>query len=101
MRTSLKTFGQKFLRCFTCKTLSYELFEFFKSIIFDYYIFNYHNMEDIEENVEADAIFPLVTLSVDMIGKGTSPRINSTSYRAIVIDEKTKNKVCYVYLITN
>ncbi len=26
---------------------------------------------------------------------------NSTSYRAIVIDEKTKNKVCYVYLITN
>jgi len=37
-------------------------------------------MEDIEENVEADVIHPLVTLSVDMIGKGTSPRIDQIQY---------------------
>jgi hypothetical protein len=33
-------------------------------------------MEDIEDIVEADIVFPLVTLCVDKIGIGPSPRID-------------------------
>ena len=37
----------------------------------------------------------------DILYRNSSPPTISTSYRAIIINEKTKNKVCYVYLITN
>lgn len=37
-------------------------------------------MEDIEDNVEVDVIYPLVTLCVDLIGKGTAPRIDQIQY---------------------
>jgi len=37
-------------------------------------------MDDIEDTQDAPVEYPLVTLCVDMIGKGTSPRIDQIQY---------------------
>ena len=37
-------------------------------------------MEDIEDTLDTPVEYPLVTLCVDMIGKGTSPRIDQIQY---------------------
>jgi len=37
-------------------------------------------MDEIEDNLDAPVQYPLVTLCVDMIGKGTAPRIDQIQY---------------------
>ena len=67
----MKTFGRKFLHCFTCKTLSYDIFENYYSDVIIICFLYFNNMDEIEDSLDAPVKYPLFTLCIDMIGEVT------------------------------